>query len=69
MQDFPIEYITTAIQSGVAMLIEYGKEDKALEFIAKFTACGEVVNYPEKYLAQLGETLKELEVELRECLK
>ena len=54
MQDFPIEYITTAIQSGVAMLIEYGKEDKALEFIAKFTSCGEVVNYPEKYLAQLG---------------
>ncbi len=69
MQEFPIEYITSAIQNGVAMLVEYGREDKALEFIAKFTACGELVKYPEKYLAQLGDTLKELEGELRECLK
>lgn len=69
MQEFPIELIVSAIKNGVAMLIEYNREPKALEFVAKFTACGELVQYPEKYLARLAEILKELEVELHECLK
>lgn len=69
MTEFPIEDIVSAIQNGVAMLIEYGKEEKALEFATKFTACGELIQNPQLYLTRLAETLKELEVELRECIK
>lgn len=66
--EFPIDLIVRAVTEGVNMLIEYGKFDTAMDFIKQFEECGNYVNDQEFYLSKLESILKELEVQLVECL-
>lgn len=66
--EFPIDLIVRAVTEGVNMLIEYDKFDTAMDFIKQFEECGNYVDDHEFYLCKLESILKELGVQLVECL-